>query len=91
MTSHHISVPAPALHSGESLAIPSRAHRVWTLSKIDRVVECDITEQVSGYEVRFYLGGELFYGRLDTSAAAADAQATNLKRALLADGWIERG
>ena len=91
MTSHHHSVPASALHRGESLTISSRAQRVWTLSKIDRVVECDIREQVSGYEVRFYLGGELFYGRLDTSAAAAAAQAANLKRALLGDGWIEGG
>jgi hypothetical protein len=32
------------------------------------------------YELRVHLGGELYYSRVDMSAAAADAQATGLRR-----------
>jgi hypothetical protein len=62
---------------------------VWALSKTDRVVECEIKEHVSGHEVRVYLRGELYYSRLD-APAEADAQAADLKRALLLDGWTNR-
>ncbi len=88
MNNPRLPVPTPPLQRGESVANPLPTRRVWRLSKADRVVECEFSQHVSGYELRVYLGSELFYRRVDTLLTAAEAQAANLKRALLADGWI---
>ena len=73
-----------------SLPTPSTTRRIWTLCKGDRELACEIERQERGYEVRVYLRGQLYYSRVDAAPDAASTQAVNLKRVLLADGWIDR-
>jgi hypothetical protein len=57
--------------------------------KGDRVLDCEVRAHASGHEVRVYLGGDLYYSRLDAAPQEAETQAADLKHALLADGWTE--
>ncbi|MGH7339421.1 MAG: hypothetical protein ACREKH_02935 [Candidatus Rokuibacteriota bacterium] len=53
-------------------------------------MSCELNEHPLGWEIGCYLRGEFYYSRVHPARFAAEAEAEERRRELLADGWAER-
>lgn len=63
---------------------------MWEVWKTGRIMTCEVNAHPFGWEVRCYVSGDFHYSRVHPVRFAADEEADEKKRELLAAGWTDR-